>query len=174
MAILQGQPNRTYVAASAVTYIADGNGIIPSVSSASDVASLVQAGCVILTPSRSNLLGSLIGANFNPAANTDQQVLLIGLAGRWRITKISVTNTSLAGMSTAAGGFYTATSKGGTAIVAAAQVYTGLTNAATVLDLTLAVPTQSFISSTPLYLNLTTAQGVAATADIYVYGDTFG
>jgi hypothetical protein len=173
MAILQGIANRVYMTASGVSYIADSNGIIPVVSTAADVASLVQAGCVILTPSRSNLLGSLVGANFNDNTD-DQQVLLIGLAGRWRITKISVTNTSVPGMSTAAGGFYTATAKGGTPIVAAAQVYTGLTNAATVLDLTLAVPTQSFVSSTPLYLNLTTKQGVAATADIYVYGDTFG
>jgi hypothetical protein len=172
MAILQGIPNRTYVAASAVTYIADGNGIIPNVPATADVTSLVQAGCVILTPSRSNLLGTLVGANFN--VTTDQQILLIGLAGRWRITRISVTNTSLAGMSTAAGGLYTAVSKGGTAIVAAAQVYTGLTNASTSLDLTLAVPNLNFVSSTPLYLSLTTPQGVAATADIYVFGDTFG
>jgi hypothetical protein len=155
-----------------VTYIADGNGIIPNVPTAADVASLVQAGCVILTPSRSNLLGSLIGANFN--VTTDQQVLLIGLAGRWRITRISVTDTSVAGMATAAGGFYTAVSKGGTAIVAAAQVYTGLINTSTSLDLTLAVPNLNFVSSTPLYFSLTTPQGVAATADIYVFGDTFG
>lgn len=122
--------------------------------------------------SPTNLLGRLLSANFN--STSDQAIALFNpLNQRFRVTKITVENTSVDGMSTAVGGIYNATSKGGTALVAASQAYTGLTNANTALDLTLAVPNAIQTGTTNLYLSLTTAQGAAATADIYVFGDIY-
>jgi hypothetical protein len=75
-------------------------------------------------------------------------------------------------MARTAGGVYTAAAKGGTAIVAAAQLYVALTAAAKFLDLTLAAILGTDVrTESLLYLSLTTGQGVAATADIYIYGD---
>ena len=112
--------------------------------------------------SNEQLLGSLISANFN--ITTDQNITI--LAGLYRITKIQVTNASVS-MTTAAGGIYTLGAKGGVAIVPASQVYTALTSAGVVLSCTIANSTNGV---SPLVLSLTTGQGVAATADVYVYG----
>lgn len=127
---------------------------------------------VWVTLSPVTLIGRLRGANFN--ITTDQQIpLFVPATAKFRVTKITVFNTSVAGMSTAAGGVYPAASKAGTAVVAAGQVYTGLTNAATALDLTLAGANAIQAAAVKLYLSLTTGQGAAATADINVYGDVY-
>ena len=118
------------------------------------------------------LLGSLIAANFNSTA--DQQITIFSNPSKYIIRRIVVTNASVS-LSTAAGGIYTAVSKGGTAVVAAAQAYSTLTGSTLFLDLTLngtGNASTTVKSSIPnLYLSLTTAQGTAATADVYVYGD---
>lgn len=107
------------------------------------------------------ILGRLTSANFN--ITTDQSIPL--LAGTKRITKIIVVNWS--GTSAlAAGGFYTATTKGGNAIVAAAQVYTAAGVGIEVLP-TLAKP---YVTVSPIYLSLTVAEGGALTGDVYVIG----
>jgi hypothetical protein len=83
---------------------------------------------------------------------------------------VRVSNPSIS-LTTAAGGIYTAVSKGGLAILAAATAYSGLTTAA----LNAAGATATFTpvtaetQATTLYFNLTTAQGAAATADIYIH-----
>ena len=118
------------------------------------------------------LLGSLIAANFNSTA--DQIITIFDNPAKYIVRRIIVTNASTS-LTTAAGGVYTAASKGGTAIVAASQVYTSLTASTLFLDLTLSATgnaSTTVKSSIPnLYLSLTTAQGAAATADVYVYGD---
>ncbi len=162
-------PNRSFSVSSGAVYVADANGILANVATQGDRNDLAQMGCSQLSPNPTNLLGYLKAANFN--VTTDQQVANLAANTKFQIRRITVMNTSVAGMSTAAGGLYTATSKGGTAIVAAGQLYTGLTNAATGLDLTLAAPNAILLANTPLYFSLTTGQGAAATADIYVYGD---
>ncbi len=118
------------------------------------------------------LLGKLIAANMN--VTTDQQITMFSNPSKFVLRRIVVTNASTS-LSTAAGGIYTAVSKGGTAVVAASQAYSTLTTSALFLDLTLNTASSANItvkSSVPnLYLSLTTAQGGAATADVYVYGD---
>jgi hypothetical protein len=118
------------------------------------------------------LLGKLIGANMNSTA--DQQITMLDNPSKFILRRIVVTNASIS-LTTAAGGVYTAASKGGTAVVAAAQAYSSLTTSALFLDLTLSTTSSASTtvkSSIPnLYLSLTTAQGAAATADVYVYGD---
>ncbi len=114
------------------------------------------------------LLGKIAGANMNSAADQTITINLPTGVTKYTVEKIDVTNCTVS-LTLAAGGFYTAASKGGTAIVAAAQVYTALGGTATTLmNPTLAVTTSSFTGN--MFFSLTTAQGGAATADIYVWG----
>lgn len=116
--------------------------------------------------------GRLIGANMN--VTTDQQIPIICPARHFIIQSIWVSTASIS-LTTAAGGVYTAASKGGTAIVAAGQAYSGLTAAAvnaagSALALTLATgATTGLFDLSSIYFSLTTAQGAAATANIRVF-----
>lgn len=159
---------RSFNVSSGNTYQADQYGIITKVSSTQDILDLQAQGCSVLAPNPTDLLGKLITANFNTTA--DQAIPLYN-ATPLRIRRITVWGTSLAGMSTAVGGFYTGAGKTGTTIVANTQVYTGLTNANTALDLTLSNASLVLNSGSLLYFSLTTPQGALATANIAVYGD---
>lgn len=161
--------NETFVTAAAAVYKSDGNSVIANVLTPADVISLVAAGCAVLTPPPTDLLFSLRGANFN--VTTDQQLTPTFL-GKYRIKRVTVFNASIS-LTTAAGGLYPAASKGGTAVVAAGQAYAALTAANLALDLTLNDASKVLVSGTPLILSLTTGQGVAATADLNVYGDVY-
>lgn len=111
-------------------------------------------------------LGKLASANFNTTA--DQAISISATA--YQISSIAVTNCS-GTFTLAVGGFYNAASKGGTAMVAAAQAYSGISSGTLVFNPTLAVITRQ--TAATLYLSLTTAAGSAATCDIYVYGNDF-
>jgi hypothetical protein len=120
-------------------------------------------------PGFSQLLFKLIGANMN--VTTDQLMSVIGgsLPAAYMIDAIRVANASIS-LDTAAGGVYTAITKpAGGIIVAAAQAYSDLTGPTLALDLTLTALGKAIRSTAP-YFSLTTAQGAAATADIYVFG----
>lgn len=108
-------------------------------------------------------LGGFVGANMNSTA--DQSITISSAS--YVITAILVTNASIS-LTTAAGGIYTSASKGGTAVVAAGQVYSALTAATKQLALTLNDTDRR--TATTLFLSLTTGQGSAATADVYVFG----
>jgi hypothetical protein len=113
------------------------------------------------------LIGSLKGANLNV---TTDQAIDVQLGGtKYYITRILITNATTTPTS-AVGGFYTASSKGGSAIVASSQAYSSLSTVSKVLSATLAITDTSFSVST-IYLSLTTGAGVACTADIYIYGE---
>lgn len=111
------------------------------------------------------LLWSLTAANMNSTA--DQAFTKAFSFTNFAIDRIIVTNASTS-LTLAAGGVYTATSKGGTAVVAAAQVFSGLTASGLTLPLTLA--NTDMRTGANLYLSLTVAQGGAATADLYIIG----
>lgn len=129
-----------------------------------------------ITPGQ-NVIASLRGANFN--TTNDQPIIIPQRFVAFRLNSIIVTNATVS-LTTAAGGLYPAASKGGTPIVAAAQVYSALTTAASLMTATLA----SFGSNTrfsagnlgaingllAIWLSLTAGQGVAATADVYLIG----
>ncbi len=167
---LAPNPNQSIVCTSGAVYQADQNGIIVNIASIADQNDLAAAGCAILVPNATDLLFSKIGVNFNTTAD---QLLTPKIVGKFRVRRITFCNTSANGMATAAGGIYSAAAKatGQGVIVAAGQVYTGLTNAATALDLTLALPNLILDANTSLYFALTTGHGSPATADAYVYGD---
>lgn len=123
--------------------------------------------------------GSLPGANMN--VTTDQPIVLSVPTAAFMIDQIVISNPSVS-MTTAAGGFYTAASKGGVAVVSSGQAYSSLTtNAASttgnamLATIATAGNTTDFagyLQTSPintLYLSLTTGQGAAATADVRVY-----
>jgi hypothetical protein len=121
----------------------------------------------LLSVSRPNLLGFLKSANMNSTA--DQTIPI--LSARYNVRRITVNNASTS-LTLAAGGFYTAASKGGVNIVTAAQLYSGLTGSTKYIDVALlAILNTDIRTETPLYFSLTTAQGGAATADIFIFGD---
>ena len=118
------------------------------------------------SPGSTRLLAKLSGADFNSTA--DQPIAVN--SSNYIIDAIVVTNASIS-LTTAAGGFYDTASKGGTSIVAAAQVYSSLSAATKYLTTTLAaVAASTRYTTTTLFLSLTTGQGSAATADVYIYG----
>jgi len=119
---------------------------------------------------QADLIGRAMGANMN--VTTDQPFVMsydVTLS-KFAVSKILVTNASVS-LTTAAGGVYSAATKGGTAIVAAAQVYTALTAATSLLALTIAAAGSASVFSVAPILSLTTAQGAAATADFYLFGN---
>lgn len=122
-------------------------------------------------------LAALLSADFNSIL--DQGIQIPNTITAFQLTGIIITNASLS-LTIAAGGFYPTTAKGGTAIVAAGQVYSSLTAATKLLLATLAgaAAATRFSSANldvidgflTMYLSLSTPQGVAATADIYLLG----
>ena len=124
-----------------------------------------------VVPGVASLIGVLKGAIFNTTA--DQAITLSLPTGisKYVISSIMMTNASTA-LTTAVGGIYNTTSKGGTDIVANTQTYTTIVAPPTgLLYLTRTnAGAYTVFSNATLYLSLTTPQGAAATADIYVYG----
>jgi hypothetical protein len=113
------------------------------------------------------LIGLLRGANMNTTA--DQAIVCT--PKKYIIRRVIFTNASIS-LTTAQGGIYTGLVKSGIAIVPAAQVYTSLTAASKFIDTTLGASTGTdTFTNQGVYLSLTTPQGAAATADIYIYGD---
>jgi hypothetical protein len=118
-------------------------------------------------PHLADMLGSLTGASLN--ATADQAIPIV--AGKYVIRRIVVTNAS-GTPSLAVGGIYTGASKGGTALVAATQVFSGLTSGTASVDLTIAAAGIGVaLTAAQLFLSLTTAQGSAMTADVFIFGD---
>lgn len=118
------------------------------------------------------IIGTLRSANFN--STSDQAIPINQTISAFAISDIIITNCSV-NMTTAAGGFYPTTSKGGTAIVANTQVYSSLTAASILLRATISAAgstTRYAISN--VYLSLTTPQGSAATCDVYLDGIDLG
>ena len=145
-----------------------------------DIKSVCCAGCVIdyidsfITDfsNNSGLLGSLLLANFNTTIDQEIQIN----SSKYFIEEILVTDASIE-LDTAVGGFYADTGKT-TPIVDDTAVYTGLvvpsdalafSLVATPADVTAAF-TNKIMTEDKLYLSLTTPQGAAATANVYVFG----
>jgi hypothetical protein len=115
------------------------------------------------------VLCSIRSADFNSTA--DQPCVLPAAITTYKIVEIFETNcTTSPGI--AAGGVYTAASKGGQAIVAATQTFVTAQAIAPTIPNTLAanMATTRFTAN-PIYLSLTTPKGSAVTCDMYVIGD---
>jgi hypothetical protein len=113
------------------------------------------------------LLAVATGVNVN--ATGDQAVLQVLNTTNYSVSNVVFTNASTS-LTTAAAGLFTAPSAGGTAIVSNAAL-SALTSSTVVSQRTVA--STAIQSAQNLYLNVGTAQGAAATMDIYVYGYDF-
>lgn len=124
-----------------------------------------------------SVLAQLLGVNFNTTA--DQAIPLPETIAKVNFTRFIVTNASLS-LTTAVGGFYPQPSKGGTSLVANTQVYSALTAASKLMNPTLTSAgsgtlfDDTILTSFSVYFSLTTAQGAACTADIYLCGIVLG
>jgi len=113
-----------------------------------------------------NCIGQLINANFNTVS--DQQIIMF--ADAYILDRIIVVNASIE-PSLAVGGIYRNPNKV-TPVSNPGQVYTGLTAARKYIRLTLnpLISTDALLDAT-LFFSLTTPQGSACNADIYLFGD---
>lgn len=109
------------------------------------------------------LLASYQGVNVNVLGDT---VLPILNTTGYSVSNVIFTNASVS-LTTAAAGLFTAPSAGGTAIVANAAL-SALSAASVVSQRTVASTAAQ--TSQNLYFNVATAQGAAATCDVFVYG----
>ena len=120
------------------------------------------------------LIGVVIGANVNQT-NTDIAVPLLLLPGaNFVIDSILVNNASVS-LTTATFGVFSAAAAGGVTIVTAGAVLSGLTATTSNLVATLAATaTTTVLNQTTvannLYFRVGTAQGAAATCDVYIFG----
>lgn len=112
-------------------------------------------------------LGSLCGVNMN--ATKDQLIVARAGGAKYILRRVVVTNASVS-LTTAAGGIYTSTGKGGIALVSGIQVFSALTSPDKYLDIVPSVGA-SVLTGNQVYLTLTTVQGSQATADVYMFGD---
>ena len=113
------------------------------------------------------LLAVATGVNVNASGDT---VMPIINSSNYSVYQVIVTNASTS-LTTATAAVYTAPAKPGTAIVAAATALSGNTGSTIVNPLTVA--STNTLSGQNLYFNVATAQGAAATADVYIYGYDF-
>jgi hypothetical protein len=109
------------------------------------------------------LLASFQGVNVNATGDT---VLPIINTDRYSVSNVVFTNASTS-LTTALAGVFTAPSAGGTAIVANAAL-SAMTSASVVSQRTVA--STAALAGQNLYVNVGTAQGAAATMDVFVYG----
>jgi hypothetical protein len=109
------------------------------------------------------LLASFQGVNVNATGDT---VLPVINTDRYSVSNVVFTNASVS-LTTALAGVFTAPSAGGTAIVANAAL-SAMTSASVVSQRTVASTAAQ--AGQNLYVNVGTAQGAAATMDVFVYG----
>jgi hypothetical protein len=109
------------------------------------------------------LLASYQRVNVNATGDT---VLPIQNSGRWSVSNVVFTNASV-DLTTAEAGVFTAPSAGGTAIVADA-ILSAMSSASVVSERTVASTAAQ--TGGNLYVNVSVAQGAAATMDVFVYG----
>jgi hypothetical protein len=109
------------------------------------------------------LIASAQAVNLNAVADTIAPILV---AGNVSVQSIIVANASTS-LTTAQLAVYTGAGATGTTVKSAYALSSN--NSTTAVVVTAATSTAS-VTSTPLYIRCTTAQGAAATADVFIYG----
>ena len=123
--------------------------------------------------SRSGLLGSLLGADFNSTAD---QAIAISLSSKYVISSVVITNPSVS-LTTAKGTFYAGAGKTSVIFGGSGSGFTGLVASTDVVavgifgnSFTGAFHFSRFTAPSTIYLSLTNPQGAPATADVYIFG----
>ena len=109
------------------------------------------------------LIASAQGVNLNQVGDTVAPILA---AGSVSVQSVIVANASTS-LTTAQLAVYTGAGATGTAVKSAYALSGNNTTTAVVVT---AATSTAAISGTPLYIRCTTAQGAAATADVFIYG----
>jgi hypothetical protein len=107
-------------------------------------------------------------ADFQSTA--DQPFRKIGVFVGYRIDKIIAVQRTGGATVAVAGGVYTAASKGGSAVVGAAQSWLGLSAAGKMVVAVLAGLADTDVRTETPILSLTTGSIGAVTADVFIYG----
>jgi len=105
----------------------------------------------------------------NMQSTADQSFTKFFAGTNYRITDIIARQRTGACTVVCAGGIYDAASKGGNALVAAAQSWVTLAAAVVVAPALAAVDSTALLSGTPI-LSLTTGSTGVCTADIFIFG----
>lgn len=116
---------------------------------------------------RHQLLFLLSGANLQ--STTDQPFTRMFNGVNYRVMDIFARQRSGGASVLCAGGIYDAASKGGNALVAAAQSWVTLASGVTVSASLASLIGTTLLSGTPI-LSLTTGSTAACTADIFIFG----
>jgi len=109
------------------------------------------------------LIASAQGVNLNQVGDTVAPILA---AGSVSVQSVIVANASVS-LTTAQLAVYTGAGATGTAVKSPYALSGNSTTTAVVVT---AATSTAAISGTPLYIRCTTAQGAAATADVFIYG----
>jgi hypothetical protein len=109
------------------------------------------------------LIASAQGVNLNQVGDTVAPILA---AGSVSVQSVIVANASVS-LTTAQLAVYTGAGATGTAVKSA---YALSGNDATAKVVVTAATSTNAVSGSPLYIRCTTAQGAAATADVFIYG----
>lgn len=118
---------------------------------------------VVVPQNGFRLLGSAKGVNVNATGDTAIPIIT---SSSYSVFQVVMTNGSIS-LTTALAGVFTAPGAGGTAIVANAALAT-ITGPTIVSQRTVAATGAQTVQN--LFVNVGTAQGAAATMDVYVYG----
>jgi len=120
----------------------------------------------VLSNQAIRLLAVATGVNVNSTG--DVAVLNIANASNWSVSNVVFTNASIS-LTTAAAGVFTAPGASGAIVSnAALSAMTGPTIVSQRTVASTAINTGQY-----LYINVGTAQGAAATMDVYIYGYDF-
>ena len=118
------------------------------------------------------IIGVALGVNVNQT-NTDIPITLLLLPGAQFVVRGLQLNNASISLSSATAGLFTAAAGGGTTLVTNAAL-SALTSATVNLDMTLATQAVVLNQATQanlLYFRVGTAQGAAATVDVYIWAD---
>ena len=107
--------------------------------------------------------------NADMTLTTDQTFSKVGTFTNYAITGIYATRKTGAFGVACVGGVYTGANKTASTVLAAVQVWSGLTGAGTMQFATLANILQAALTATPI-LNLTTGNTGALTTDLFITG----
>jgi hypothetical protein len=156
-------------------YTADQDGIIAGVAG-NDVLALEQGGCEKIGVAGLTLLGRIVGANMN--STSDQPFTMFVDTKKYYVPSYLIVKDCSAALTAAQGAVYDQAAKAGNKLFGTTTTpYTACTGVGTaqpVAATTAGTQVVDGISANPPILSLTTAQGAAATANVYLYGYVLG
>lgn len=114
------------------------------------------------------LLFVLRSGNYQSTA--DQAFTKLFAGTNYVITRVIAVQKTGAASVAATGGIYSAASKAGSALVAAAQSWLGLSGSGKMVDATLAALVATDVQSATPILSLTVGSTGAITADLFIFG----